>query len=99
MKNGDRIWRLRVRAPGAKSINLVYNKFWLPDRGKFHIYRPDKTILIGAFTEKNNKGTMNNPKGFATGIIKNDEIVLEYYEPKEFTNKSIISISQIIYGY
>ena len=30
LPNGDRLRRLRIIAPGAYSINLLYDEFWLP---------------------------------------------------------------------
>ena len=38
MSNGDRIWRLNISCPNALSINLLYDKFWLPEGAKFFIY-------------------------------------------------------------
>ena len=35
--NGDKIWRLSIYCPGALSINLLYDKFWIPDGAKFFI--------------------------------------------------------------
>jgi hypothetical protein len=33
LENGDRIWKLEIHCPYAKSINLSYDKFWLPEGG------------------------------------------------------------------
>lgn len=54
---------------------------------------------MGAFTSRNNKGTFNNPRGFATGFIYGDNIVLEYYQPAHITDSVIISIESVVYGY
>jgi len=35
LPNGDKIWRLAISCPGALSINLLYDRFWLPDDAKF----------------------------------------------------------------
>lgn len=40
LANGDRIWRLKIIAPGAFSINLLYDDFWLPEGARFYIYKP-----------------------------------------------------------
>ncbi len=34
LPNGDHLWRLRIAAPGAYSINLLYDDFWLPEGGR-----------------------------------------------------------------
>lgn len=97
--NGDRIWKLAIYCPSAKSISLTYDKFWIPEGGSLFIYDKNKNSIIGGFNSNNNKGTKLNPLKFATGLIESDEVVLEYYEPKEFLNENSISISKIIYGY
>ena len=34
LENGDRIWCMEIDCPSAKSINLLYDKFWLPPRSR-----------------------------------------------------------------
>jgi lysyl endopeptidase len=99
LENGDRIWRLAIYCPLAKSINLSYDKFWLPEGATLYLYDRNKTSYIGGFNKRNNKGTNINPAGFATGLIFSEEIILEYYEPKQVKNEGVISISRIVYGY
>ena len=50
LSNGDKFWQLIIRCPQALSINLLYDKFWLPEGGKFFIYTTDRKHSIGAFT-------------------------------------------------
>jgi lysyl endopeptidase len=99
LENGDRIWQLYINCPNAKTINLLYDKFWLPEKSSFYIYNLSNTDLIGGFTDKNNKGSKAKPGKFATGLVYDDQIVLEYYEPFEVKGQGIISVAQVIYGY
>jgi lysyl endopeptidase len=99
LENGDRIWRLSIHCPKAKSIHLSYSQFWIPKGGTLYIYDKNKTSFIGGFNKNNNRGTKENPSKFATGLVYSDKIILEYYEPKEFKNEGTISIAKIIYGY
>lgn len=99
LSNGDRIWHLGIICPKAISINLLYDKFWIPKGGKLFIYTSDKKQSIGAFTHINNKGDRMNPKGFATGLLYNEHIVLEYYQPAYVEPDAIISISTVVHGY
>jgi len=98
LQNGDKIWQLCISSPGAKSINLTYDKFWIPEKGKLFIFTPDKKHWMGAFTSKNNKGKKENPGGFASGVLMSDEIILEYYQPHNVNDSAIISISEVVYG-
>lgn len=99
LPNGEKLWRLRIKSPGAKSINLIYDAFHLPSKGTLHIYNKRKTHIIGAFTEKNNKGNFEKPGKFATGLIYGDEITLEYHHPSNEKKDAIIAIKGVIHGY
>ncbi len=103
LPNGGRIWRLGIQAPGALSINLLYNDFYLPDGAELYIYSADRKHVIGGFTSANNK----SDRIFATGLVYSDHIVLEYYEPEETPEKKLerrannasISINYVVHGY
>ncbi len=95
LANGDRLWRLKISSPGAYSLNLVYDHFYLPEGGKLYIYNGDGSYVIGAFTSDNNK----KHGRFATAPVKGDVSVLEYYEPKDVTGQGIISISSVVHAY
>jgi hypothetical protein len=99
LPNGDKIWHLEIFCPQALSINLLYDKFWLPDGAKFFVFSNDKKYHIGAFTSKNNKGTADNPRGFATGLVYGDKVTLEYYLPEKTAETGIISIAYVVHGY
>ncbi|MCL2683258.1 MAG: hypothetical protein FWE63_07250 [Bacteroidales bacterium] len=99
LENGDKLCQLTIVCPDALSINLLYDKFWLPEGAKFFIYSQSKRHHIGAFTDFNNKGTKDAATGFATGLVYGNTVVLEYYQPKDCTEKAIISISGIVHGY
>jgi hypothetical protein len=99
LKNGDRIWRLIISCQDALSINLVYEKFWIPNGAKFFVYGKDRKQIIGAMTSINNKGEKNNVRGFATGLIHGDQITLEYYLSKNVQETGIISIAKVVHGY
>ena len=96
-----RIWRLRIHlSKGARSISLIYDKFFLPVGSKLFIYSENAKQILGAFTSENNKGgSGKSASGFATGFIYGRTAVLEYVESKDQVGKPIISISNIIHAY
>lgn len=96
---GNQITAYKFVCKGALSINLLYNKFWLPPGAVLYLYRSDKKQLIGGFTNINNKGSKANIKGFGTGLLYGEEVILELFEPREIINQSIINIAKVIYGY
>jgi len=99
LPDNDRIWRLKITCQEAVSINLLYDSFWLPEGSKLHIYTENKDQILGAFTSENNRGTNNNPSKFTTGLLFDETIILELYEPKTAMDLSIISIDKVVHGY
>lgn len=99
LPNGDKLWQLNVVCPNALSVSFCYNKFWIPEGGKFFVYSKDKKSSIGAFTSKNNKGDKEHVRGFATGLVYSSDVVLEYYQPKEVLENAIINIEYVVHGY
>lgn len=99
LKDGGKIWQLCIRAKDAKAIDFVFDKFWLPDGGKFFIFNPVTKETIGAVTSQYLRGNKAVPNRLSTGIVKGDLVVLEYYQPKEVNEAPIISISKVYYSY
>jgi len=99
LDNGNRVWQLKIECPDARSINLTYDHFWLPKGAVLYIYSPDKSQTLGGFTMQNNKGQKADKRGFATSFIKDDQIILEYYEPANVKGEGVISINKIVHGY
>ena len=100
LENGEgKIWRLSIHCPSASSINLLYDSFWLPEGATLYIYNEDKSKMIGGFTSKNNKGLRGENIGYATGIIKGDEITLELFQSTDAKFDAEISISTVVHGY
>lgn len=99
LPNGDKLWQLNVFCPNALSVNFCYDKFWLPEGSKLFIYSKDKKHSIGAFTSKNNKGDREDLRGFATGLVYGNDVILEYYQPRTVTTDAIISIKYVVHGY
>jgi len=99
LSNGDKLWRLVISCQDALSINLLYDKFWIPEGAKFFIYSNDRRHSIGAFTSANNNGGRDDIQGFATGLVYGNRVTLEYYLPKELKETGVISIAYVVHGY
>ncbi|MDR1200924.1 MAG: serine protease, partial [Tannerellaceae bacterium] len=99
LNDGSKIWRLKVKLPGALSTNTIYDKFWLPEGGKFFVYSEDTEQYIGAITSEYIEGSRENPIEFATAIIYGETVVFEYFQPASVSDSAVISIPRIYYGY
>ncbi|MEI6898415.1 MAG: T9SS type A sorting domain-containing protein [Bacteroidota bacterium] len=95
LDGGARIWRVLVKAPGAKGLAAYFDRFYLPEGGKLFIYNIDRTSLLGAFTEKNNQ-----PNGlFATSLIPGEQMIIEYISPAGSAKKLLLHLNEIDYAY
>lgn len=95
LPDGGRLFRLGIMTENAYSVNLIYDEFRLPAGGELYLYNQSGDILLGAFTERNNK-----PHGkFSTGLVKGDRLYLEYYQPPGVNEDGIIRIGKVIHGF
>ena len=74
-----RIWRLSIHSRDAYSINLLYDRFVLPEGAELFVYDREMESVLGAFTHQNNK----THETFSTSPTKGDVTILEYFEPTE----------------
>ncbi|MBS2213216.1 T9SS type A sorting domain-containing protein [Carboxylicivirga mesophila] len=70
---GYNVWRLAIKSEGAKSLNLIFDKFCLFDDDKLFVYNPQRSHVLGAFTKENNKPS----KIFAVAPVAGDELIVE----------------------
>jgi len=95
LNNGDRIWRIRFVSEGAKTMNFIFEDFFIPIGAKLFLYNNDKTDILGAYTFAQN----NKAKTLGTWIVKGDDVVVEYYEPVSQKGKGSFIIKNITHGY
>ena len=96
LEDGGKIWRLKVHLPGALGTNTYYDKFWLPEGGKFFVYNEETKQSIGAVTADY---IDSNRRVFTTSLIYGENVVYEYYQPESVRELPIISIFRIDYAY
>lgn len=95
LPNGDKIWRIKITSEGAEALALFYNEFYLPEGARLHVYTPDKSFMIGAFT------SMNNPVDgyYSTDNTFNSSCIVEYFEPASQSGKGKLSIEEVGHVY
>ncbi len=95
LEDGSRIWRLKVKSPGAIGLNIFFDQFELPEGARVFIYSPDKSQVLGAYTSGNNKkfGKLN------VQPLAGEELVVEYFEPAGLTGNALLQIGNIGHFY
>ena len=99
LDDGSKIWCLKVNLPGSFATFPLFDKFWLPEGGKFFVYSEDTRQSIGAITSRNIGGSKDEPIMFRTPDIYGENVVYEYYQPAWVKESPVISISDIYYGH
>ncbi len=95
LPDGGRLWRLRIEAPGAYTINMIYDDYELPEGATLYVYNEERDFIIGAFTSINNK----DHGMFASQPVKGDVSIVEYYEPADVRGRGKLTIGRIVHGY
>ncbi len=95
LPGGDRLWRLNVVTPGALSQNFVFDEYELPEGAYLSIYPRDKSYYHNAYTSDNN----NEARVLGSGIIRGEDVIIEYYEPQEVAGQGHLNLETIVHGY
>lgn len=95
LPDGGRLWQLQISSEGAKSLNFIFDSFYIPEGGKAFIYTPDRKYVAGAFTHQ----SMNPEHVFSTSLYPGSSVIIECYEPASATGETAISLSVVVHGY
>lgn len=77
LDDGRSVWRYRIQSPGAYSLNLGFERFYLPEGAVFLMYDPSGEDVLGPFTVADNE----LHSALWTPAIEGDEVVLELQLP------------------
>jgi lysyl endopeptidase len=95
LPNGDRIWRIRYRSAGAKTMNFLFTDFYMPRGATLYLYNNEHTDLLGAYDAQQN----NEQRVLGTWLVKGEDIWLEYYEPAAVAGEGKLEIFKVVHGY
>lgn len=89
------LYLLKVVIPYAQAIGFSSDNFYLPKGGELYLYNTDRSKVLGAFTSDN-----NTEEGvFVTEYVYGEELIIEYYQPKNITDNAKIELSEFVYFY
>lgn len=95
LADGTRVWRLGIHSPGARSINLLFSEYELPEGAQLFLYNEDQTEILGAFNHLNNSELNILP----VAPIRGDRLIIEYQEPANAPFHARLKIGEINHGY
>ncbi|QDU66679.1 trypsin-like peptidase domain-containing protein [Engelhardtia mirabilis] len=95
LADGTMVWRFKVYSPGAKSIGLEFDDFWLPDGAEIYLYDDTLETVFGAFTSINNQPH----EQIAFAPFPGDSVIFEYVQPTGVEDGARLSLGTVIYDY
>ncbi len=93
LPGGELLWRLGIRSSGARSINLIFDRFALPPGAELYVHNAAGRVL-GAFTSEHNR----DHGMFATEPLAGDALTLEYRVPRG-APLGELRLGQVIHAY
>lgn len=92
--NGDRVWRLKIKYPGAQALSFIFSKFHLFGNSKINVFGEKGNKLHLTYTAKDvlDHGQQN------LSLCVGDYMMLELVEPVG-TPASILEMETIYYIY
>jgi len=94
LEDGTRVWRSVLHCPDAKSINLVFGEYTVPEGARVFIWNEQHEIL-GSFTQASAGGQHS----LGTGQLAGDRITVQYEEPEGLNGEAALRITQVTHGY
>jgi len=78
-KNGNTVWRLGITVEDAAALNVYFENITLEKGQQLFLYSPDKTTVLGAFSQ------INNGNSLATELVPGDSLIIELDSPQKIS--------------
>lgn len=89
------LWRLRVKSPGAVSLNLGFTRYKMPPGGRLFLYTPDFANKIRPFSDADNA----DHNQLWTPPLPGGDIVVEAMLPSRLQSSLDLELGSINIGY
>ena len=95
LPGGLQLWRLRIRAPGATSLGLAFERFALPPGARLDLYSSDRSQRIRAFDHRDNTelGELWTP------ALPTDDLIIELTLPAHSSEDWQLTLGAVHQGY
>ncbi len=94
-EDGTSVWRLRIVAPGSKSIGLEFSRFKLPEGAEMYVWEEGVETVLGAYTSRNHQEN----GGFVFEPFPGESVIVEVVQPSFVEFPAEVDISTVIYDY
>ncbi len=91
LPNGYAVWRIRILSKNAKSLNLGFSEYHMPERGSLILYSPDLKNVIGPFSPADNEEHAQ----LWTPVLDGEELIIEVQLPKNLKAHLKLQLSYV----
>ena len=91
LSDGSVIWRLRIHSENAKSLNLGFSKYRMPEGGTLVLYTPDYKNILGPFTPADNE----EHEQLWTPVVDGDDLIVEVWLKNNNRNNFELELKSI----
>jgi lysyl endopeptidase len=95
IENDKSIWQFGIECTSARTINLIFEDFYLPKGSEMFIWSADREEFLGSFNHQNNQ----DYRVLATSILQHDKIVVEVQALNSVKEQVSFVISMVVHGY
>mgnify|MGYP003835580845 CR=1 FL=1 len=88
---GFNVWRLTLKSAGAKSLNVIFDRFQLSNGARLYLFNEKENHYLGAFTILNNKASLK----FAVSPVLGEEITIQYEVPERLGTPNDFEIVRV----
>lgn len=93
--DGTRLWRLGIRAVGARALGIVFNRYFLEEGARLFLYDPFMNKVLGAYTRENNKSSCILPVSYLPG----EELIIQLEVPMELLDYGELQVGTVRFAY
>ncbi|MFT4972574.1 MAG: subtilisin-like proprotein convertase family protein [Saprospiraceae bacterium] len=91
LSDGNSVWRMKIKSAGAKSLNLGFSKYLMPNGGTLILYTPNYERVMGPFTPADNE----EHEQLWTPVLDGDELVIEVQLPTSEKSNLQLELSYV----
>ena len=92
---GGRLWSLAIMSKGARSLNFIFDDFYLPQGAFLYIISNTEDVVYGPVISDN----IHNKDNFLTDIICDSLVTIYLFEPSYNIGESTLTIKKVVHGY
>ena len=96
LSDAEWVWRLRVRSPGAFSLNFGFGEYFMPEGGRLLVYpTADASRILGPYEARHNRdhGQLWTP------ILPTDDAVIEVRVPTTARDDLRLELTRVSHAY